>query len=279
MERQPFNTLVDTTLKYLEQIQEETPYVLSSFLPPPVIKKTPPVEETTSDIPVISPILLERAPQECVPKAPVSPSQAVQVPSASSSPALREEHKEPRPSASRSPVLFTLHPQKPLHPDPMQDLRALVAKSAPSLKLYDTVPSDKEAKKIKSAWKEQANVPDIAILGSPHSSLPFLYQVAKAIELHFFSSRVIEVQHLEESNNWEAFLNTANLKIVITPDAVLWSCKQLMQYYHEFPNKKQRFLGKIPLLLLPDPSLYLKDPSLKRSLWNLLCQILQPLSR
>jgi hypothetical protein len=45
-----------------------------------------------------------------------------------------------------------------------------------------------------------------------------------------------------------------------------------VQFYKEIPSQGIRTLGKIPLFLLPDLSLYLKDPLLKRSLWKALCQ-------
>ncbi len=48
----------------------------------------------------------------------------------------------------------------------------------------------------------------------------------------------------------------------------------MLENYQEIPQKKERTLGGKPLLLLPDPSLYLKDPLLKRSLWAVLCKTL-----
>jgi hypothetical protein len=43
-----------------------------------------------------------------------------------------------------------------------------------------------------------------------------------------------------------------------------------MHFYKETPAQGTRTLGNIPLFLLPDLSLYLKDPLLKRSLWKAL---------
>jgi hypothetical protein len=62
------------------------------------------------------------------------------------------------------------------------------------------------------------------------------------------------------------------LKWVIVCDYSLWQLRGLMQFYKETPAQGTRMLGNVPIFLLPDLSLYLKDPLLKRSLWKALCQ-------
>lgn len=271
MEQKTLNTLIDETLHYLKDLKIESPYVFSN-LPSDELQgsKLPSTKTTNPETPRI------KIPDV---KTPTSLPQALSIikePIDTSNPIPKQPlTQKTNPIAPAVPI-FTTHPPKALQKTPMEDLRSIISKIAPSLPLSHTIPDDTQAKQIKNRWKEQSNVPDIVILAVQGPSLSFLQQVAKAIELHFCSSRVIEVKPLEQQNSWEAFLNTPNLKMIITPDGVLWSCKHLMRYYHEFPNKKERFLGKIPLLLLPDPSLYLKDPTLKRSLWNLLCQMLTP---
>lgn len=286
MEKNLLDTLIEKTLQYLTEFKEEHPYVMGTSYEinsheekPSSIQKAPtfpyPVKKPViSETPLPKPSLIEKLPMEPVPMEQVSVKLEAKVERIPVEFIPSKKIAEASPSAS-----FPLYPPSPAHKDLMQDIRTILKKVAPSLTLSNSIPSDEKAKKIKNAWREHAKIPDIALLVTESSSLSFLKQVAKAIELHFFPSKVIDVKLFEQNNNWDTFLNTANLKMIIAPDSVIWSCKHLMRYYHEFPNKKERYLGKIPLLLLPDPSLYIKDPSLKRSLWNLLCQVLKSLQR
>jgi hypothetical protein len=159
---------------------------------------------------------------------------------------------------------------------PKSGIGQFFAEIFPGMRLHEAPPADLGAKRVKEAWKEQFSTPDVAILCNNKRVMGFLKNVAKAIDLSFFPCRVIEVDHLERENKWDLFLDSPNLKWVIAPDSTLWSCKKLMPLFKEYPKQNTRFLGKIPLLLLPDINLYFKDPFLKRSLWNLLCQTLSP---
>lgn len=257
--KNPFPQLIEDSLKYLHELKETSSFVLPSSLAPP--------------------------------SAPLPPSKPVQIPLppaplpfTMTAPPVKKEPPPPpvekvEKKAEPAPRLIAPSSPKPIHKDPMEDMRAAMKKAAPMLKITDIIPSDAKAKKIKHAWKDQRHMPDIAILSGPSMPLSFLQQVAKAIDLYFFPCRVIDVGPLETSGSWDALLQTPHLKLIISPDATLWNCKQLMRHYHEIPHKKERFLGKIPLLLLPDPNMYLKDQALKRSLWNLLCHMLQPLQK
>jgi len=251
-QRDSFTKLTEATLQYVQELKERFSFVLPASISP-----LAPVEA------------VEKKPEVFSSKQPATPP---------SPPAAKESSLKPSTPAAPAPVT-SLSAPKPSPKDPMDDLRAACKKIAPTLKILDRIPSDAQAKKIKNTWKDQLHMPDIAVLRSQQMPLAFLEQIAKAIDLYFFPCRVIDVAPLEKANSWDSLLATPHLKFVIAPDATLWGSKELMRHYHEIPSKKERFLGKIPLLLLPDPNLYLKDPSLKRSLWNLLCHVLQPLKK
>ncbi len=138
----------------------------------------------------------------------------------------------------------------------------------------EQIPKDTIAKRIKESWKQTQFTPDIPILYSGKQYRPFLENIAKAITVRFAPSHVVDIGPLEQQQKWDLFLKAKNLKLIIAPDFILWGAKHLMPYYKEYPQEKKRFIGHVPLLLLPDPSLYLKDPSLKRSLWNVICNSL-----
>ena len=76
---------------------------------------------------------------------------------------------------------------------------------------------------------------------------------------------------------WDLFLESDNLKLIITTDTFIFGNKVLLPFYREVPQQKKRMLGKTPLLLLPDFGLYYKNPHLKRSLWNMLCNTINSL--
>ena len=181
-----------------------------------------------------------------------------------------------KPKPLQNPV-FALHKPVITHKLPDEDLHKAFTKIAPHILANRPIPSDEKAKLIKNGWKEKNVIPVVPILASDDKSLVFLQNVAQAITLHFFPAKVLLLKDLEKQNLLLSLLDSAHVKLIISPDITLWNCKELMKHYQEIPQQKQRFLKNTPLLLLPDPSLYIKDPSLKRSLWNLLCHLLQPL--
>ena len=60
---------------------------------------------------------------------------------------------------------------------------------------------------------------------------------------------------------------------MIACDYTVWQLHDLFRYYKENPEKQIRTLKEIPLFLLPDLTLYLKDPLLKRSLWKAIWKV------
>lgn len=183
---------------------------------------------------------------------------------------------EPQPKPAPAPPKKQVELQLPTLPEPQTKsaIGQFFSALFPHMKLHDEPPSDTSAKRVKEAWKEQLGTPDIAILSSDPRAESFLKNVARAIDCTFAPCRVITVHHLERENKWDLFLETPHLKWVICPDSALWSSKNLLPFFKEYPKQNTRFLSKVPLLLLPDVTLYLKNPELKRSLWTLLCQTL-----
>ena len=130
------------------------------------------------------------------------------------------------------------------------------------------------AKKIATRWKTKNQTAPFSILSlcEPEPQRKFLEEIAKALDIYFLPCRLIAAETIEKEGNWSDFLSVADLKLIIACDYTLWQLNKLMPFYKENPTTGQRMLGEIPLFLLPDLSLYLKDPLLKRSLWKALCQ-------
>jgi len=157
---------------------------------------------------------------------------------------------------------------------PLTEVRKLFTSLFPQFPVMDSIPSDAIAVKIAERWKTKNKTAPISILAfqEPPEQRALLEQIAKALDATFVSARLIEAEPIEKEKQWEAFLSVPDLKIVIVCDYTLWQMKHLMAFFKENPTQGNRTLGTIPLFLLPDLSLYLKDPLLKRSLWKALCQ-------
>ena len=197
---------------------------------------------------------------------------------------VSHEPEKQAPVALNRPIIQTKNipqpqkkPARELPVDPLSDLFSFFKKSASMLLAQGPIPSDYLAKKIKEGWKNNLVFAQVVILAWDESAQQFLEQVAKAIQSHFRPCIMIPIAQFEKEKAYQHFLENENLKLVISPDVDLWNSKQLMSLYHEIPQKKERYLGKKPLLLIPDIKLYFKDPSLKRSLWTQLCQVMKTL--
>jgi len=153
-------------------------------------------------------------------------------------------------------------------------LRSFLSVIAPELAILNEIPSDAIAKKISERWKTKNQTAPISILSwqEPPAQRTLLEQIAKALDVSFGGAKLVAAESIEKEKQWEAFLSVADLKMVIVCDYTLWQLNGLMQFYKETPAQGIRTLGNVPLFLLPDLSLYLKDHLLKRSLWKALCQ-------
>lgn len=150
----------------------------------------------------------------------------------------------------------------------------LFAKIAPEIALLKKIPDDTLAKKIAARWKTKNQTAPLTLLmfSEPEPHQKFLQEIAKALDIYFGPAKIVQAETIEKEKQWEIFLSSEELKLIIVCDYTLWQLNGLMQFYKEVPAQGTRLLGKTNLFLLPDLSLYLKDPLLKRSLWKALCQ-------
>ncbi|MCF7806712.1 MAG: hypothetical protein K9M07_03850 [Simkaniaceae bacterium] len=158
--------------------------------------------------------------------------------------------------------------------DPLADVARSFQQACPHILIHDAIPSDRKAKIVKNAWKIKRQLIDVPIFVSKelHPFLPFFHNLAKAIDIAFAPSKVIEIETFEQKNLWGELLDHKHIRLILCPDLVLWASPYLVTHYKRFPVKNAHRLNDIDLLLLSDPALYLKDPLLKRSLWNMLRQ-------
>ncbi len=157
---------------------------------------------------------------------------------------------------------------------PYSQVRNVFSVIAPDLKILEEIPGDEIAKKISMRWKTKNRSAPISILvyQEPPEQRTLLNEIANAIDICFGPAKIVQAEEIEKEKQWGTFLSVEDLKTVLLCDYTLWQLKELMHFYKETPAQGIRLLGEVPLFLLPDLSLYLKDGLLKRSLWRALCQ-------
>lgn len=214
-----------------------------------------------------------RANKEIQPVPIASPEPQIPKPIPTAEPAVKKPEpprKEALPEPKPEP-----EPEKPRHlAASLSSVRTLLVKIAPELAILDEIPSDSIARKIANRWKTKNQSAPISVLsgGELPQHKAFLEEIAAALDVYFGPARIVQAEPIEKEKQWESFLSVEGLKLILICDSTLWQLHQLRQFYKETPTQGTRMLGKAPLFLLPDLSLYLKDPILKRSLWKALCQ-------
>lgn len=261
----PLNT--DVLNQLIEQIREEGSFVLASpddanFFRDAFGKKKKPAQTIEPPKPPPNQELhvireAPKPPEKAPPPPPKAPEQVVE--------AQKLPSKQP-PLPKKAPADFS-------------HLRNVLSKAAPELTIVDEIPSDAVAIKIAERWRTKNQSAPISILTYQEQTeqRALLEQISRAIDVYFGPAKIVDAAKIESDKQWGAFLSVKNLKMIVVCDYTLWQLGHLMEHYKEVPANKTRVLGKVPLFLLPDLSLYLKDPLLKRSLWNALKQKCQHL--
>jgi hypothetical protein len=131
--------------------------------------------------------------------------------------------------------------------------------------------NDKVAKEVLNKHKYKDQISPILILAytEDENSFKFLQKLSIAISNYFRDCKIIKAYDIEKKDSWNSILDKSLIKHIITSDYAIYEMKNLKKYFLE-NEKKEKYLNEIPLLLLPDISLYLKEPMLKKSLFNML---------
>ena len=163
--------------------------------------------------------------------------------------------------------------------DQFKDVYRQVSTIDPDYELRQSILDDSMAKKIENKWKYKLNAHPVTILSATkdENELKFLQSVAKAIEVHFFETKVVAIDSIEKENQWDEFLESENIRLIIAVDDQIWNYKNLMKRFKEIPNQSLKTLGDIPIFLIPNLLLYFQNFKLKKSLWKALCQTIAEL--
>jgi hypothetical protein len=158
----------------------------------------------------------------------------------------------------------------------MEDLFALFSQLK-VIKVTREIPDDSLAKELAEAWKNPISKPHLLFLflkGNPHEER-FFENVAKAVSLRLKPAKAIDATFMEKEKKWEQILNNEEIKWMFCSKKLLFSLPSLKSHYRFFPAKDEHFLHQTPLIFLEPFSSYAQNPSLKKQLWERLCQILK----
>lgn len=144
----------------------------------------------------------------------------------------------------------------------------------PDLPLSEKIPNDAIAKKRKDVKHPVL----ILSFSENEQENNLLTNMAKAITLHITPAKVLHIRTLKKDNLLETVFDPAHVRLVITTDYDLYLQADLMRHYEDRAQHGKHFLHRIPLLLLSNLSLYLKEPQLKSLLWRAICNELSPQS-
>lgn len=252
---------------FAKQALKTTPKAkISSTTPAPVARTAPPARPTLPVIPT------PKAEQNQKPEP-------VQVPVIQSIP----EPTTPTPPTPAEPLPRpkTLLEQKQIQPDTLPpiiptdftEMLAFFKEKLPSIPLSDSIPDDSEAKALTLRWKAPATQVILISFSNLPKEQQFLANVTQAIDQRLASAKIVSAVKVEEEKGWGELLNGNTLRLVISSNNSLHTLPELMKYYREDSTGKHT-LGRVPLFLLADLSLYIDQPALKASLWKALCQCL-----
>lgn len=154
--------------------------------------------------------------------------------------------------------------------DSFQDVRAIIKQTFKDLKLHDQIPDDKEAKILAKLYENKSQFPEVVILyeKTQAKGTALLQALSNAIDKRFVSCDCISIEEIEEKGNLDPLLKDKKIQLFICTQELLWHHPKLLSQFVETKNQSMKRLGTKDLILLLNLDIYLKDPSIKRSLWN-----------
>jgi len=157
--------------------------------------------------------------------------------------------------------------------DDFTDIKKSMGKLFPHISMLKEPIDDKTAKQKSQKYKLKNISSSITILAYKEDEklYRFLEKLSISLSIYFYPSKVVSAYLIEKENSWDNFLNE-DISLIISSDYTIFELKNLRSFYKENPSKNEKFLKNIPLFLLPDIFLYLKEPTLKKSLFNALKQ-------
>lgn len=215
-------------------------------------------------------------PQVTVKPDKLQPVQTVTAPAIEVTPQAKAVSKAP---ASSTPLpepsadFFKLIPMTPASASDLQDIREIISKKFPHFSILETPPADLQSG---NDMKAQIAAASVIILSFQESMTAhtFLENVSQAISHCFVPSAIIPAHIVEQEQNWDLLAQAKGVRLIIASGAKIENFSGFMKRCRQSDRQKSAFFGEIPLLLLPDLAIYLKEPNYKSDLWRAIQQML-----
>jgi len=152
-------------------------------------------------------------------------------------------------------------------------IRILLQKCAPSMRLRETPLDDTAATRLMHAWQEYVGAVDVVLLAASQDkeTVELIKNLAKTlVQKKGQRVKALSAERLEREKRWDLFLSKNRPKLLIA-SAQLTQMQNAMSFYKQNTTTGKASLGGIPLLVLSEN--YEKQE--KITLWNTLCQLLE----
>lgn len=240
---------------------------------------TPVPKVQTSQLPAQPNPVVEQAPAQPVQQKvqpPLPPTAPLPRVPAEVKPPEATPREEGLKGAKNGYFTFQLEPITEVNEVELASIRKEIENLFPETRFLPKPPDDAIAKQIGQQWKQEAKAPEVVILSfqeHPDKQV-FLQNMKTAINQRLAPCAIYSAQAIEAKQAWDKLFSMKELRLIVTTDYGMYSLPGLMSHYRESPEKSQRYLGGVPLLLLTDIAIYLKQPQLKAALWQALCSML-----
>lgn len=181
---------------------------------------------------------------------------------------LNLEKKEKKP-----PLLEASNPEATIQPiDSFQDIKSLLKSISSNIKIFDELPDDAEAKRLAKLYEKKTQFAECLIFyeNPKEKGLQLLKAIGLAIEKQFTRCTLHAIDDIEQSQLLEEMLKDKNVKLIITCHDWIIHHPKLLNIFSEKTGSPIKKLGTKDVIVLSNLEYYMKDPALKRSLWNLL---------
>lgn len=179
---------------------------------------------------------------------------------------LEKKQKQP-PKIEATPTEST-----PSVADSFQDIKTLLKSISSNIKIFDELPDDSEARRLAKLYEKKTQFAECLIFyeNPNQKGLMLLKAVALAIEKQFTVCTLHAIDDIEQSGLLEEMLKDKNVKLIITCHDWIIHHPKLLNIFNEKTGSSIKKLGTKDVIVLSNLEYYMKDPALKRSLWNLL---------
>lgn len=194
-------------------------------------------------------------PTEAEKAAPAPPQAALEA-------SLPEEKASAPQKTEITPKRFKLEPMTEAPPLDYSELRKLLNEKFPNISLLP-IPEC-------AASMPKSENPQVILLTFQENGrhLAFIQNLAKAVQLTLGPAKTIAAASIENEGKWDEFLKTKGLRLIIASYSGLQTLPGLMRYFKESPKQGRHYLDRLPVCLLSDIEIYLKEPQLKLPLWQ-----------